>query len=298
MSASGADIILLPKKLRAEWMDVMALDPELSPLVFRVACVVGKHLNHTTGDTFIAQETIARVLDISKRSVWGCLKKLEERGYLVIKRRQLREGPRVTDKGTFTVKYAGGKGVANHYMPAFERSQLSTTNSGAKLAAQCDLWWEQRSQNSASKVAADCDLTLGAPSGHNPLGLDSSWEEAGKRLAGLLSPELVLSWFERVRVASVTEEKITLAAPTKFLRDHLRQHFSEVLRKCFAANQVEIIVEAADSSSTQSMPSGTCAADRPASFLKASAITPQGRKRSAGVRCAGRKTVIDRRPFQ
>jgi hypothetical protein len=62
----------------------------------------------------------------------------------------------------------GGRGVANTYLPAFERSQVAATKPGLKLAARCDLLWELRSQNSARKVATDCDPTLASPSEKNP----------------------------------------------------------------------------------------------------------------------------------
>jgi hypothetical protein len=159
-----ADVILIPKKLRAEWMDVIALDPKISNAAFRAAGVIGSHFNKHTGRAFPSQSTIAAAMGVSDRTAWAAVCELEREGYLVIQRRSLGVGTRMTKAGPVAVRFAGGKGVANTYLPAFERSQLTATNAGSKLATRCDLYWEQRSQSGVAKVATDCDLTLVPPS--------------------------------------------------------------------------------------------------------------------------------------
>src|SRR5205085_11924121 len=100
-----------------------------------------------SGDTFISQKTIARVLGVSERSVWTALKELEERGYLLVERREFGTVIRTAKSGKqIAVRTAGGRGVANIYKPAFERSQLAATNPSRKLAAHCDVIWKERSQ--------------------------------------------------------------------------------------------------------------------------------------------------------
>lgn len=157
---SSGQVILIPKQLRMDWTDVMALDAALSNMAFRAACVIGSHFNRHRGDTFITLQTIARVMAKSERVIWSAIQELEGRGYLLIKRREFGTRMRPTADGPREVRMCGGKGVANTYLPAFQRSQVAATNNGLKLAAQCDLWWEQRSQKPASKVAVDCDPTL------------------------------------------------------------------------------------------------------------------------------------------
>src|SRR5438067_7021440 len=85
----SGQVILLPKHLRLDWMDVLALDPELSPTAYKVAGVLGYHFNRHRGDTFIKQETIARVLGLSLRTVQNAIIELERRGYLIVRRRDL-----------------------------------------------------------------------------------------------------------------------------------------------------------------------------------------------------------------
>ena len=171
-SKKAGQVIVIPKQLRAEWMDVMALDSSLSHVAFRAAGVVGSHFNRHTGKTFLSLETLALVMGVSERTAWSAVNELERSGYLIVKRREFGTFTRRKKDGTdIAVRVAGGKGVANTYLPAFERSQVAATFTGSKLATRCDLLWEQRSQKSAPKVAADCeprgahcrDAGLGSP---------------------------------------------------------------------------------------------------------------------------------------
>lgn len=159
--ADGADIILIPKQLRMEWTDLLAHDRSLSNSAFRVACIIGSHFNRRTGDTYVRQDTIAEKLGVSARTVWAAIGELERLGYLIISRREL--GVRATDGR----RVCGGRGVANTYLPAFERSQVVATLSGQKLAARCDLLWSERSQSDVTKVATHCDPTLTSSSKKN-----------------------------------------------------------------------------------------------------------------------------------
>jgi hypothetical protein len=132
----SATVILIPKQLRAEWMDVMALDGMLSNFAFRLACVVGTYINNYSGSTFISQETVAAVMGVSERTVWGGFAELEKFGYLIVKR------------GTEALpadrkRRSGGQGVANVYVPAFDKSQISAGYRSDKFAKYCGLIWEK-----------------------------------------------------------------------------------------------------------------------------------------------------------
>jgi biotin operon repressor len=239
---ASADVIVMPKQLRMEWTDHLALDTELSHVAFRVGCVIGRHFNSKSGETFVKQETIARVMKVSARTVWNAVKELEDRGHLIIRRREL--GKRATDGR----RVCGGRGVANTYLPAFERSQLAATNSGKKLAARCDLLWEERSQKPSSKVAADCDPTLSYfPSeSNNPSRARAraahTLGEAGVRLCSMLGDEVVAAWFSRVKVEVVADQSVTLSAPTRFIRNYIAHNYSDALVECFHVARVEIVV--------------------------------------------------------
>jgi hypothetical protein len=122
-----ADLVLIPKQMRAEWLDVLGHDPALSFAAAKVAIVVGAHFNKFSGDTFITQETIAAILDRDLRTARRGLEELEERGYIVVQRREL--GLRISDGR----KAYGGRGVANVYFPALDRGRISAMNAGGRL---------------------------------------------------------------------------------------------------------------------------------------------------------------------
>src|ERR1700738_1443132 len=104
----GADIILIPKQLRMDWTDIMALDASLPPMAFRIACVIGTHFGNESGLTYISTETIAKICLVDLSTVKRAIKILEERGCLIVQRRDV--GVRADGRTVY-----GGKGSANVY---------------------------------------------------------------------------------------------------------------------------------------------------------------------------------------
>jgi biotin operon repressor len=234
----SAEVVLIPKKLRTEWMDVLALDTELTHTAFRVACVIGQHFNNYRGSTYIKQSTVARVMGISERSVWDAVQLLEQRGYILIQRREFGSITRRTKAGkTVTVRLAGGRGIANTYLPAFERSQLSATNNGRKLAARCELWWQERSQNPARKVAAHCDPTLTSSSKKNS---SHALGENGDRLRAQIGKDVFDAWFRQITIDTVTDTTVVLIAPSSFVRNWINDHFISDILACWTKGQPTI----------------------------------------------------------
>jgi CRP-like cAMP-binding protein len=112
-AAKSGMVILIPKQLRMDWIDVMALDQSLSHVTVRVAMVIAFHLNKYSGKAFLTQELIAEILGISERTVFTAIKELEERRYVIVKRREFGTIIRKTSTGRqIQVRVAGGKGVA------------------------------------------------------------------------------------------------------------------------------------------------------------------------------------------
>jgi biotin operon repressor len=223
--------VLIPKALRAEWVDVMALDPTLSNSAFRVACVIGSYFNKHRGDAYPSIETLARVMGASERTVWAGVKELEERGYLIVKRRSLGSLTRKRKDGTESeVKLAGGRGVSNTYTPAFERSHISATITGSKVAERCDLYWSERSQKSVSKVATDCDPTLNLPSEGNPTlargpSSPNGLGPAGEQIRRAIGDANFRSWISKLAIVGEADGVVTLSAPTGFHRDRVVEQF-------------------------------------------------------------------------
>jgi DnaA N-terminal domain/Helix-turn-helix domain len=250
----GAQVILIPMSLRALWMDILALDKRVDNASFRFAAIVGAHFNRKSGSAFLTLETIARSMGMSERTVYECAKKLEALGYLIVKRREFGAITRKTARGEFQVRTAGGKGVANTYLPALDGSQVAATSGGQnlekrrdlllklstekpepkvamdcdhsepKVAVDCDHSDGQRSQNSTSKVAAHCDPTLTVfPSGkqntsraREPSGADALGP-LGAIIRHEIGEDYFHSWFRFAKIVSDTPECLTISMPTRFV---------------------------------------------------------------------------------
>jgi hypothetical protein len=83
----SADVIVIPVHLRMQWTDAMAFDARLTPAVFRVACVIGHHLNRRSGDTHVGQERIAELTGLTARAVRNAIARLEACGWATRLRR-------------------------------------------------------------------------------------------------------------------------------------------------------------------------------------------------------------------
>jgi chromosomal replication initiator protein len=140
----------------------------------------------------------------------------------------------------------GGKGVANVYFPAFERTKLAATFRGTKLAARCDLYWEQRSQSGASKDAAHCEPTLDLKK-DNPVAAFSEpsdmnarhWRIAKANLSSELGEAAAAAWFDPVTVESVGD-RVILGAPSKFHKDWIETHYAQQLRSSWQVADASI----------------------------------------------------------
>jgi hypothetical protein len=230
----SGDVVLIPKPLRAEWMDVMALDAELSPTAFKVAGAIGFHFNRHRGDTYVKQETIARIMGLSSRTVWGAIVELERRGYLIVERRDLGTTTRRERTGkTTTVRNAGGKGVANTYAPAFQRSQVTATNMGRKLAEYCELYVAQRSQNRVPKVAVDCEPTLKTNPERARARVKHQLGEAGDLLCERLGDTPFRAWFSDVQFEGVEGDTLKLSVPRAYVKTRLIEHYETHIIRCW-----------------------------------------------------------------
>jgi biotin operon repressor len=234
--------ILIPKQLRMEWTDVLALDKRLSPTAFRVGCVIGSHFSRHRGNAFISQERIAQILDISKRTVWSAITELEVRGYLIVQRREL--GHRVSDGR----RVCGGKGVANTYLPAFDREQVVATTAGAKLAERCDHVWADlalRSQKAAPMVASDCEPTLvTSPLEKNSFttttSSESNLDAPLRELRHSLGEKHFDAWFREVVVVGIDAECLFLWVPTDFTARWIDQKFSSQILACWQKQDARV----------------------------------------------------------
>jgi biotin operon repressor len=276
-SKASAEIILIPKHLRMDWMDVLGTDRNLAPASYKVAGAIGTHFDNKSGMTYVSQKTIAKVTGLSIATVGRAIIDLEQRGYIIIQRREIGE------RGDGRKVY-GGKGVANVYLPAVDAVQISATDRGQRLVALVRKRWEESLNGDASKhitddvlsepkqimgdVLNDRDSTSNTsvkqrtgdvptlnlptegnssrsrgPSSTNVLG------PAGAALKLKLGSDVYGAWFDKLTIEAETAEIVTLAAPTRFLASRVKQDFETHILTAWQATtptvkRIDIIVKA------------------------------------------------------
>lgn len=96
---------------RARWIERVARDQGLTHLAFRVAYLLGCHMNKVTGDAWPSQKLLARELGVTVRAVQVSLDALVAAGYLV-------------------VDVAKGRSHTNRYCPVLD---VPNTNVGSPI---------------------------------------------------------------------------------------------------------------------------------------------------------------------
>lgn len=268
----SADIILLPKQLRMDWMDVMATDPAITPVEFKIGGAIGSHFGNKSGFTYVSLKLIAKVSGVSESTAARAALRLERRGYLIVERREI--GVRGDGRPVY-----GGKGVANVYLPAVNAQQVSATDRGQRLIASVEAKWAaakhvtsdvlprskhvtddvlsetlSMSSGSPKHVAGDVP-TLSSPSEKNSLrprepsfeGLGSFGAEVRRRIG----PNAYGSWFAKASVVAEAPETLTVVFPTKFLADSVRSRFDVAMHDSAKAVdpriiRVNVVTEAGD----------------------------------------------------
>ncbi|MGM4886343.1 DnaA N-terminal domain-containing protein [Tardiphaga sp. 11_C7_N12_6] len=247
-----ASVILIPKHLRMDWMDVMVLDVDLAPASLKVAGAIGTHFDNKSGMTYVSQKTLARVTGLSDATVKRAVADLERRGYILIQRREI--GERTDGR-----KVYGGKGVANVYLPAVNAAQISATDRGQKLAAIAEKSWAEIQNKTASKQVTH-DLLYDPQSRSNTSGkqvmgdlptLSSPSEKistrargpscpdglgpAGALLQQRLGADVYASWFSKIDLVDVSPEAVTLSVATRFQASRIRQDFETSILEAWQA---------------------------------------------------------------
>jgi hypothetical protein len=269
LAQRSAEIILIPKQLRMDWVDVMALDPSIVPMAFRIACVIGTHFGNKSGLTYISRETIARVAGVDLSTAKRAIVQLEAAGYIIVRRRL------VGTRNDGSVVY-GRRGDANEYLPACNALQVSATDRGQRLVALTVEWWEQRK---AKKRGTDDPLpddkrgtddplksdergsfrgrkrVTGAPP---PLSLSSRENSSrgrealpahtlgafGEHLRDLIGLGDFASWFAsgKVRIESEIGDTVTLSAPSVFVRTQILERYKLKLERALQRARPETAV--------------------------------------------------------
>jgi hypothetical protein len=103
----------LPSWLILKWVFVMNRDPDLLPSAFKVGVCIASHFNSYSGETFLAQETIAGEVKVSVRTIVRACKDLKSRGHLIVNRPKW---------------HPNSESVSNTYQPAFNHVRVEMVN--------------------------------------------------------------------------------------------------------------------------------------------------------------------------
>jgi hypothetical protein len=207
--------------------------------------VIGSHINKFSGETFVSQETIAQEMGVCERTAHTAIKEIEQKGYLIIKRRELGIiNRRKKDGTTMQIRAAGGRGIANIYVPAIDRTELRAQ----KLASRCELEEAKRSQKGTRKVAADCDPTLTSPSEKNPpVAIGHESEPIDKFLFNIFSQlerrigtACFMSWFNDIQIDEKSDRVVTFSAPNSFKASRIFRDYENDLLYCCRSAQPSI----------------------------------------------------------
>lgn len=254
-SARSQDQIKIPRRLRLEWLDTMAHDPELSGTAYKIAGIVGTHLNNQSGLTHVSQQRIAGISGLSLRTVRNAIIELERLGYVSVVRREL-----IARASDGRPRF-GGKGVSNVYGLCLARQMCETSPRARRLAAPCDRWnapletAEGKAkcptndgnilptpvvgarQNGAPKKDDDCPPTPTDTSYQNSVqGLALGTEQFGKLLAALqieIGEASTRAWFKDVVVQQKDPETVEVVTNTAFNAYWLRTRYEIAFYKCW-----------------------------------------------------------------
>jgi hypothetical protein len=257
-----ADLILIPKKLRLDWMDVMAVDPLVLPTQYKVVGAISSHLGNKSGLTYVGQDRLARVCGLSLPTVNRAIGELERMGYLIVRRKEV--GVRGDGQ-----KVYGGRGTANVYLPACDAAQVSVTDPSKKLIKKlvdnARLFWDNSDGKGdknhltndvlpcSKHVMGDVVFTMESISGeplkhitHDVPTLKLPTEAnsiqildhravdglgvAGDALRKRLGDDAFKSWFlDKIAVCSEDGDTVTLSAPTAFHRDYIVAQYDDAM---------------------------------------------------------------------
>jgi hypothetical protein len=212
--------------------NAILLDVSLSPATRLVGWFIADNVHSRRGYAWPPQEHTASRLGIAIRTVRRAARDLAAARY-------------------FTVNESGR---AHEYHPCgyFERPARALTYHPAKAdnLAGVDTGQKRPGYRTKTTVIADKkvppslsnpinNLPGAAISTENPEQRD--WHSVKNRLAISTSPDIVSSWFENLKLRSVTELEVVLIAPTRFASHWITQHFDGKLADAWHAERPSVI---------------------------------------------------------
>ena len=230
------DTIAIPKFLRLEWVDILALDHSLPDGAFRAAVVISTHFNNRTGTTFLSYETIATEMGKDSRTIQAAVSTLKQTGYMIVGQTHL--GYRKSDGR----RVSGGRGNANTYTPAANNVKLVETPRGRKLVENYHLYKRGRSRFPEPKVEENLVPTLPSPSEKDsqPCLAETDFPAFARRLERRLGPAVFKSWFRSLVIESINGEMATLSVEGRFTKSRVQSDYTDAIIECFQVDHPQV----------------------------------------------------------
>jgi hypothetical protein len=271
--------VYLTPLYRAAWADMMAVDARLSPVAVRVGIIIGGYFNSGSASTYVGQETIAKNMGISARTVWEAVRELTTHGYLIstaggrnsntyfmpvekvatycdIYLKKSRNGLRDLD-------HKSRNGLRSLSQETSQNSAVMSQNRVLNLATGCEQtpistpfnsktspgvaadWRQSRDNFRAARSSLKASLDDGAAEVSASISqiepFADEWQLVRVELARSLGSDINRAWFQDLSVLRIFEGECLMAAPTKFKRDWIADHFAGALLEAWQCVHASIL---------------------------------------------------------
>ena len=223
-------------------IDRIRRDGRLSASIRMIGAELFSLVNFRTGDAFASETYLAEKLCLHARTIKRAVSTLKAAGYIEVVKtgrnnryrpifEQAQKGTNCplseTEKGTNCPPSGADRG---HLLPG--KGTKSTANRGQKVPPIS-------LDNTLGVSGARANETVGAPDGADgsPNSSKSAAEvglgQAGEWLRAWLGEAKFKSWFAEVTFVSVDDDRLTLTAPTRFIRDYVVAQFEGTILRAW-----------------------------------------------------------------
>jgi hypothetical protein len=251
--------LIFPAGTKLAWIEAVAKDRRASPFHVRLCVAIASQVDRYTGVARVSQFRLASIIGATERGVRKGIDQIEGLGHLQV------EKPAHGVGSDGRTAFGGRAGTAT-YRPIQTRnhgSGLSQTKTG-----------ETRNHGTGNSEALNPEHGSRKPgtvvpplpyktpiknpgacvrareSGGDKSELQCRWQAVKDKLAELLDRDVVVAWLDHLQATELSNGVVTMAAPTKFLRqeveDRFGLHIANAWRKADASiKSVRFILQAA-----------------------------------------------------
>lgn len=219
-------------------IDRIRRDGRLSASIRMIGAELFSLVNFRTGDAFASETYLAEKLCLHARTIKRAVSALKAAGYIEVVKtgRNNRYRPifEQAEKGTICPLSEREQGT-NCPLSDADRGQLlpgkgtkSTANRGQKvppISLDNSLGVSGARANEAVGAPDGADGSPISPSNSAPVGLG----KAGERLRAWIGEGKFKSWFAEIAFVTAEDDRLTLTAPTRFVRDYVVAQFEPAI---------------------------------------------------------------------